>query len=192
VSSRYNVEPFSFDVALYHRQGLWPWKASTWISAAQWSPWTHAGIIVRGVVAGVERVFVCDAAPPTVDVRPLSADVRRGYRIALLRVPEAVPRPYLAGTALAGFVFRHWGLTGYSIPKLVEQLYYLVAGPGGAADAPEPPARYICSELVSWVLRVLYDYDPCPDRKDRVTKPADLARSGRLVWLTDRLALQEA
>lgn len=190
--SAYNIELRPFDVLLY-RGGLRPWTPDPYIRLVTWSDKVHAGLVVQARLGGTANVrnLVLDAKAGGIDVRPVSADVLNGESIRVLRVPLDHPWPLGASDALAEFAWSNWSVTGYAFGKLLAQVYHEIVG-AGPRDPAAPPSRYICSELVSRLLRMLLGFDPCPQFRDATTTPADLDRTSRLREATRRLQLVEA
>jgi len=157
--------------------------------------WVHAGTVLCGRLehSGEMRHLVTDATASGIDVRPVSADLRLGRRIGVLRVPASVT---VDGGGLAGFVWPRWGISPYAKGKLLAHGWVEV---WGGSDAPDPraiPNSWICSEWSSLLLRRFarvdgHGLDPCPFYADRYTSPMDLARRSLLRWVTQRLELAE-
>ena len=195
--SAYNPELRTLDQLLFRRPPLWPpWppsKAVPWgISLTTWSPWTHAGTVVKCRLHGSDVIRTCifDAPGGYLDLRPLSADIRRGAVIAVRRPLDGYT---VDEQGVADFVWENWGQRAYATVKMVNNLPVLVAGGANRPDPKDIPERFFCSELNSCLLRRFGRtaagavIDPCPERADRYTAPAHIARSTRLRWLTQHL-----
>lgn len=189
--SGFNIEVRPFDHVLYHITNWWPWHQSIWISIGQGSHYTHGGIVLRGKYEGdtETRDLVMDVDLAGVHVRPLAADVINGSNMMIMRAPASHIYTKDHIVSLARFAWVHQEITGYSIPGLLSQLYYLVAGAGSPIDPPTVPTRFMCTQLSSHVDRVCGEHDPCPLRRDAVTRPVDLVRHSDLEIVTERLIL---
>lgn len=193
MSNYVGYKPQVFDVALYRIRSYLPWSASPWISLATWSDKVHAGIIIKGKLEGSDiiRNLVCDATVHKIDVRPLSSDVLNGNSIRILRIPEIHIMPQLSNVQLAKWVWEHWGYTKYSFKDLFTNLWVEIVGPGSPDDPPGVPVKYMCSQMVSYLLRCYGMFDPCPQFRDAVTAPADLDRKSRLIPICEKVTLAE-
>ena len=189
--SGFNVEVKPFDHVLYHVTNYWPWYTSIWIALGQWSYYTHGGIVLRGSYEGdtETRDLVMDITASGVHIRPLASDVINGSNMMIMRAPAShvYTKEHIA--KLARFAWENQELTGYSIPGLLSQLWYLIVGIGSSEDPPYVPSRFICTQMSSYVDRVCGEHDPCPRRRDAVTRPVDLVRRSDLEIVTERLTL---
>ena len=188
------------DIVAYRGQlfGLaWPFVHPTnlCIQIATGSCWVHAGVIVRGRLQGSARVrtLVSDATEDGVDVRPLSADVRRGHRVGVLRPPGEY---HVDEAALATFVWMKWGAAVLGTRKLLASAWAEFGGRSRELGLEELPDDSIGSE---WSRILAYRFvvhpsggrfDPCPHRIGCFTSPADLAKRSLLRWVTEDLRLR--
>ena len=195
------VEVKPLDTLAYRGRCLdttWPFIHFTviGIQAFTGSCWVHAGAAMKGRLQGSHQVrtLVTDATEDGIDVRPLSADLRRGRRVGVLRPPAGCG---MDEAALAAFVWPRWGVAPYGTRKLLANAWIEVAGGGGKPDPTEIPESFICSEWSSLLNRRFVTYpdgrgfDPCPQYADRFTSPADLAKRSLLEWVTRDLRLKE-
>lgn len=185
--SAYNV-PIVTGAPLLYEGGYWPIPLG--IRIATWSRWTHAGIAWVAEIEGVTRTLVVDAAGGGIDVRPLSQDVRKGYRIAVLD-DLCLHDTFGAPERFGAFAWENWQAgTPYDTRAMLHNLLTEIFGASHKPDPPDVPTRYFCSQFVSYALRAFWGFDPLPEYRDAVTTPADLSRSERLAWLTDRLTIE--
>jgi len=191
------IEPL--DTLIYRGRFLdsaWPFVhlTSLGIQVFTGSCWVHAATAMRGRLQGLDQVrtLVTDATEDGIDVRPLSADLRRGRRVGVLRPPG---EHRVDEVALAAFVWARWGVAPYGTRKLLANAWVEIAGGSSKPDPEEIPDDFICSEWSSVLLRkfVIYPggrgFDPCPDYADRFTSPADLAKRSVLRWVTTDLGV---
>jgi len=176
------------DVLLYRGSRLG--VVSNGIRFFTWSQFTHGGVGFQAE----GRNLVCDATWPKVDVRPVSADLRTGSRIKVMRMPTGC---YADEFGMQAFAFEHWGVHPYGLGKMLANAFTEVFGRPDAKDPEGIPKGLFCSELASLCLRAFgrhpdrKPFDPCPELADRYTTPADLNRRSRLVTVCDELRLAD-
>ena len=166
------------------------------IQIATGSCWVHAGAVVRGRLRGADRarILVSDATEAGVNVRPLSADVRRGRRVGVLRPPGDY---HVDEAALAAFVWTMWGVAALGTRKLLASAWVEFGGRNRKLGFEELPDDSIGSEWARilahrFVVRPSGGrFDLCPHRTGCFTSPADLAKRSLLRWVTEDLKLRD-